>query len=134
MNTGKNYNWVYLLVGVGYLWLSWNFLFQESSGLNICMFKHATGFACPSCGSTRSVLSILEGNFDAALMMNPLGFLGSFALIVVPVLGIAGRWRKRNLLGEALSRLEVFARQPRIALPLIAIVLCNWAWNIYKGL
>jgi hypothetical protein len=134
LNTGKNYNWVYLLVGVGYLWLSWNFLFQESSGLNICMFKHATGFACPSCGSTRSVLSILEGNFDAALMMNPLGFLGSFALIVVPFLGIAGRWRKRNLLGELMTRMELLARQPRIAVPLVAIVLCNWAWNIYKGL
>jgi hypothetical protein len=37
-----------------------------------CLFKDLTGFACPTCGSTRSVMHLAHGEVLAALALNPL--------------------------------------------------------------
>lgn len=112
----------------------WNFLIPGDSEVTVCLFKHATGFACPSCGSTRSVLSILHGDFGTALFLNPLGYLGVLIMVVVPILGISGRLNGSHLFTKTMRIVEVLLRKPRIALPLVGLVLMNWVWNIYKGL
>jgi len=38
------------------------------------------GFGCPTCGTTRSLWSILHGDFLTAWRLNPLGFLVLLAL------------------------------------------------------
>jgi uncharacterized membrane protein YfcA len=55
--------------------------FQTSAFQNgpvLCLFRNLTGLPCPFCGTTRSVGSILQGNLDAALAFNPLGFFVIF--------------------------------------------------------
>ena len=36
-----------------------------------CLFKSLTGYDCPGCGNTRSVLSLLHGDFPRAVKYNP---------------------------------------------------------------
>jgi len=37
-----------------------------------CVFKAATGFPCPTCGATRSVVHIAHGDIGKAFSLNPL--------------------------------------------------------------
>jgi uncharacterized protein DUF2752 len=45
-----------------------------------CVFRWATGFDCPGCGSLRSVHCLLHGEFAAAFRLNPLLY------VLVPLL------------------------------------------------
>lgn len=99
-----------------------------------CIFKHATGIACPSCGSTRSVLAISQGNLTEALLTNPFGFIIAAVLIVGPVWLIADTVLKKDSLYHAFRTFEKTIRTRWLAATLIALVAANWAWNICKGL
>ena len=46
-----------------------------------CVFKGITGVPCPTCGATRSVLLLSQGDIAAAFAMNPLTALGLIAAI-----------------------------------------------------
>jgi len=51
-------------------------LFSKSSIsrlLTTCWFHRFTGLYCPTCGLTRSFVSLLDGKFKLATEMNPLG-------------------------------------------------------------
>ncbi len=48
-----------------------------------CIFYRLTGYPCPSCGITRSVMALVRFDLDVATRMNPLG---------VPFIGIFGLW------------------------------------------
>ncbi len=37
-----------------------------------CVFRTLTGFPCPTCGSTRSLVFLSRGDLYSALAMNPL--------------------------------------------------------------
>ena len=58
----------FLIIGLS--WVGWNlFCFQQAkSGLQICVFKYAVGVACPSCGTTRSILHVLHGDIANAIL------------------------------------------------------------------
>jgi len=99
-----------------------------------CIFKHATGIACPSCGSTRSVISIYDGNFFEALQTNPLGFIIVAILIAGPLWLLADIALKKDSLYRAFLIFEKTIRTRWLAASLIVLVAANWAWNIYKGL
>lgn len=43
--------------------------------LPYCILKHHTGHDCPTCGLTRSVLELYNGNFDISQSYHPAGFL-----------------------------------------------------------
>jgi hypothetical protein len=51
-----------------------------------CVIKASTGMNCLACGTTSSIRQILEGDFHAALELNPLGFLVLFAGITFGIL------------------------------------------------
>lgn len=46
-----------------------------------CVFKGITGIPCPTCGTTRSMLYLSQGDFATALAMNPLASLGLGAAV-----------------------------------------------------
>lgn len=47
-----------------------------------CWFKQRLGFACPTCGMTRSVLLTLQGQFTEAAQVNPAGLLLVLGLVL----------------------------------------------------
>lgn len=99
-----------------------------------CVFKHITGIACPSCGSTRSVISITKGNFSDALQTNPLGFIIAAILVIGPLWLLLDVALKKDSLYNAFHTFETTIRTKWLAATLIVLVTANWAWNIYKGL
>ncbi len=57
-----------ILLTAGFLWL-------HHGGRLLCPFYEITGFYCPGCGTGRAVLSLMNGDFTAAVLYNPLLFL-----------------------------------------------------------
>jgi hypothetical protein len=133
-------NRLYVLVSTacaaGYIWLFVNYhrSFIESFEPGVCLFKRITGIPCPSCGSTRSVLSILKGDFIGALLWNPFGLIIMSILLMAPVWILFDMVFKKDSLLQVYNRAEIFLRRKWIAMPLILLVILNWIWNIYKGL
>lgn len=118
----------------GYLWLCFFYFKGEAAkGVpEVCLFKYLTSIPCPSCGSTRSIILLLHGNFEGAFFFNPFGYILVFVLLIAPI------WIMVDLI-TAKATLYVFYRYTEnlikrklIAIPLIIIVILNWIWNIYK--
>lgn len=90
-----------------------------AGGPDLCLFHHATGFACPACGLTRATAALAKGRFAEALRWHPLA-----ALIVGE--GLAG-WL---LWGAALAgrrrAAKVLALVPEIALGNGLLLLVVW--------
>jgi hypothetical protein len=133
-------NKLYVLVSTacatGYIWLLINYYrnISESIEPGVCLFKRITGIPCPSCGSTRSVLSILKGDFVGALLWNPFGVIIMSILILAPLWILYDIVLRKDSLLQVYNRSEIFLRQKWIAIPLILMVILNWIWNIFKGL
>jgi hypothetical protein len=53
-------------------------------GIPLCMFKRVFSLPCPGCGLTRSVASVLHGDFLKSWSYHPLGifFVGAALLLV----------------------------------------------------
>ena len=100
----------------------------------VCMIKSITSFPCPSCGSSRSVMQIMEGNYFAAFKINPLGFLISFMLLVCPVWVLVDIVMKRSSFLRFYHAMESVIRIKWVTITMIVLVAANWIWNIMKGI
>lgn len=116
---------------VAWLWLLFNL--QQSSHFTICFFKKITGIPCPSCGITRSIISILSQNWDKAFHYNPLGYLAIILMTILPI------WIIRDLLGKSSTlyncfiKFESFVKYRSLPTAIgIFIILINWACLIFK--
>ncbi len=133
-------NQLYMLLAffsvAGFAWLGYSFAFTTFSTTNDfspCLFKSTTGLACPACGSTRSLMTLLQGNWREAFFWNPLGFLLFAFLLTVPVWILRDVFVKSDSLFNAYSRTEKMLQKRAIAIPLIGLVMANWIWNIVKN-
>jgi hypothetical protein len=133
-------NKLYVLVSTacaaGYIWLFINYQrsITENFEPGLCLFKRVTGIPCPSCGSTRSVLSILKGDFVEALLWNPFGLIIMAILVLAPLWIIYDIVFHKDSFFQVYNHTEIFLRRKWIAVPLILMVILNWIWNIHKGL
>ena len=128
---------LYLLLGAacaaGYLYLFYAMHSNpDPDGLGACMFRNVTGIPCPSCGSTRSVLAILKGEWQGAMLLNPLGYAVAAGLIAVPIWIAVDLVTGNRSLHRAWKGLERLIGIQWVALILIALIALNWIWNIYK--
>lgn len=75
-----------------------------------CMFKVATGWDCPGCGSQRAIHAILTGRFGEAWHYNAILFpsLGVIILVVLSRLFPRRLERLRRFLGSQAFILAVF--------------------------
>jgi hypothetical protein len=130
------YRLTFLLSAAGYAYLALHFsTWKLSEKANFCLIKTATGLPCPSCGSTRSLISILEGQVEASVFIwNPIGWLIFIMLALVPAWATWDVFRKKNSLWLTYTGIERFLRQKWVYLPLILLVLLNWYWTYQKGL
>jgi Protein of unknown function (DUF2752) len=120
----------------GYAWIGVQ-LYKDrftDTPIETCLVKHVMGIPCPSCGSTRSVLSILQGDFWNAIWWNPFGFLIAIILIVVPVWLIIDYRSNGSSLFAFYLQAEAFLQRKYVAAFAILVVIVNWIWNINKGL
>jgi hypothetical protein len=124
----------FLIIGFG--WVAWNlFYFQQSNPeLAICVIKNTVGLPCPSCGTTRSVLHLVHGDFSTALLMNPFGIFAFFGLVVLPFWILYDYWNAKKTLWIYYLQFNNSFSNKRFSYLVIVLVLLNWIWNIQKGL
>lgn len=103
-------------------------------GFSPCIVKHLTGVPCPSCGATRAALALLQGDVSAAIALNPLGPLLVVVAVAAAVLLARDVLTRRDVLLDMYVRFCHAVRRPRFAVPLVALLCANWAWNVAKGL
>jgi hypothetical protein len=121
----------------GYLLLCYTIIagqLHQGEVPGLCLVKHITGVPCPSCGSTRSVMALINGNLAEAMYINPFGFIIAAFMLLVPIWLALDFLLHRKSLYDFYCRSEIFLRKPKVAVPLIIMVLINWIWNITKGL
>lgn len=136
MNRNKLYVLLSSACATGYIWLLliYHRNISNSYEPGMCLFKRITTIPCPSCGTTRSVLSILKGDFADAIYWNPFGLIIMTILIVSPVWMIYDVVSQNDTLFRVYNRTEQFLKRRWIAIPLILLVILNWIWNISKRL
>ena len=137
MNLSRNKLYALLLTAciAGYIWLFIGLSQQHAtSKTEVCFIKKMTDIPCPSCGSTRSILSLIKGNFIEAFYINPMGFLIAFILFLFPIWIVVDIITKRNTFFNFYQKVETDIKRPQLAIPLVIIVIINWIWNITKGL
>lgn len=136
MTKRKLYLIITLGLIAGYSWLTY-ILLQDNpqhNGMSACFFKNITGLPCPSCGNTRSVLAMIKGNFINAVLINPLGLIIAFILLVFPFWLLYDTVYKRDTLYKSYLKFEKTMQNKYIAIALIILLIANWIWNIQKGL
>jgi hypothetical protein len=110
---------VWFGLGAAAVWLSLHF----NRPVKLCLIKHLTGFACPTCGFTRGLLSFLHGHIIRTWLYNPLLFsvLGLF-IAITAVRIIFARGLRINL-----------SKQEQIFAWILAIALffANWVYVIF---
>ena len=118
--------------GIAYLFYKINY--ADTSQFSVCIIKNITGFACPSCGTTRAVQLFFQGNFIASLQTNPFGVIVALLMIISPVWILFDLITKRETFYFWYKKTEQIITIKWIAIPLVLLVLLNWIWNIYKEL
>ncbi|MDG1517645.1 MAG: DUF2752 domain-containing protein [Flavobacteriales bacterium] len=136
LNRNKLYWILFTACTVGYVWIYFisEKQFTENNQINGCLIKHFTNIPCPSCGSSRSVISLLNGDFIVALNFNPIGYIIVLTMLVAPVWIIMDTITKTNSLFNFYLKTENYLKKLKVAIPLILIIIMNWIWNITKGL
>jgi hypothetical protein len=132
-------NRLYLFIAIaciaGYIWLYFG-LSSESmhKPIEVCLVKHFINIPCPSCGTTRCILALMNGDFLEACQINPFGILVAFIMIFSPLWIITDIYSNKNTLFNFYQKAEANLRKPQFAIPLVCMVTVNWIWNITKGL
>jgi len=136
LNRNKLYAIVLIACVAGYIWLYYNISsnLTENKSVEICLVKHAINIPCPSCGSTRSIISLSKGNLIEAFELNPLGYLVAFIMLIAPVWVIVDLLLSKNTLLKSYHKIECLLKKRKYAIPLIILIIVNWVWNITKGL
>jgi len=124
-----------ILIGclVAYFLLFWSVRWPEKA-VSVCLFKQITTLPCPSCGSTRAIVSLVNGFFFQALMINPLGLILVALLIVLPFWVFFDFLFAKQSLFLWHKQANSTLRNPRILFPFLLLITVNWIWNITKHL
>ena len=136
LNRNKLYSILFIACLAGFIWLYFSVTKNntENKSVEVCLIKQIINIPCPSCGSSRSVISLTKGDFIGALNINPIGYLVAFIMFIAPIWIIADIIKRAKTLFDFYLKIETYLKRPKIAVPLIFLVFINWVWNITKGL
>lgn len=118
----------------GFCYLLYGFFFAQYFTPRLCIFKNVTGYPCPSCGVTRAIFLLLEGEITKSLMMNPLGFVAALIMLIVPLWLLNDFLTKKETFYTFYKKTESVISIRWIAAVLTVLIILNWMWNINKGL
>jgi hypothetical protein len=93
---------------------------QLESHLLPCPFKMLTGCDCPACGTQRSILCMLKGDFRESLLQNPAG-MGGFLFVFVLVASRSYNATTKQRIRWATAAL------------LIGVMILHWLLKIFHG-
>lgn len=95
-----------------------------------CTLKWLTDVPCPGCGGTRSLAMLAHGEWQAALIMNPLVIFAAVAgLLSVPLTLLDGTLFE----GRGAQALARWTRTPAWWRTLAVVLVLNWAWLLFEG-
>ncbi|RDI49440.1 uncharacterized protein DUF2752 [Flavobacterium glaciei] len=135
LDRNKLYSILLIACVAGYIWLYYSITSNvtENKSVEVCLIKHTTNIPCPSCGSTRSIISLTKGNFVEAFDLNPIGYIVALIMLIAPVWIIVDIILRNNSLFVCYQKIESHLKKTKYAIPLILLVIINWIWNITKG-
>lgn len=134
MTRNKLYSLLLIACLAGFIYLFYSIQKEQQETVGVCIIKNVTGYACPSCGTTRAVTLLLEGKITESLVLNPFGIIVAFIMTVLPVWVFTDIVLKKETFFLAYKKTEAIIRKPWIAIVLMLLVLLNWIWNLYKNL
>ena len=130
----KEYFYFSIACIAGYIWVILNEVISLSNGIGVCLFKKATSIPCPSCGSTRAVMLLIDGKVFQAILYNPIGLLIFSIMLTLPFWIVYDLLAKKTSLLKFYKKMEAIMNKKIFFVPFIILVLSNWIWNICKGL
>lgn len=98
-----------------------------SSGLWPCTFKSLTGFACPTCGTTRAALLLARFDVVGALTQYPLAALGWMGFVLGGLYSLAA-----TLVGKTPPPIPT-SLPPWARVGVVAAIAVNWVYLIATG-
>jgi hypothetical protein len=106
------------VAGIAWVALVTVFVLIKPAGseATLCLFRNATGLPCPTCGSTRAVLAVVDGRLLDAVLLNPLMFV---ATVIGAVWLAGGRIYSKN-------------RSSPFWIGMGVLLAVNWAWVIAR--
>ncbi|MCL5029672.1 MAG: DUF2752 domain-containing protein [Bacteroidetes bacterium] len=137
MSKKNLYTFLLLLSLAGYIWIAWNVVdnSKKKHTADFCLFKTVTHIPCPSCGTTRALVLLVNGQIQKSILTNPFGMLAALALVIIPLWIILDIIRnKESFLKYYKLTEQIIIKNKWISITAVTIVLLNWIWNIAKGL
>lgn len=134
MTKNKLYAIVSIACFLGLAYLFYKINYSESSHLTVCIIKNVSGYACPSCGTTRAMQLFLQGDIVESFLTNPFGIIVALLMVIAPIWILFDIITKKETFYFWYIKTEKIIRNKWIAIPLILLVILNWIWNLYKGL
>ncbi len=120
----------------GYVWLyiNYTFLSNQNTTSTICFFKSITHLPCTSCGTTRAIILLLQGNIVGSVETNPLGLIILSVMLAIPFFVVYDLYKKENFVLSFYQKFNILFSQKKIAIPFFTFIIINWVWNLYKHL
>lgn len=63
-----------------------------------CLINTYLGILCPSCGGTRCVINLIQGNFMQSFLYHPIFFITIIYLMLINILYIINVFKKKEVL------------------------------------
>lgn len=92
--------------------------------LRPCTFRHLTGFPCPTCGTTRTALALLDFDLGTAIVVNPLATLAGVIFISGGLAALV--W----VLLRGPTPVSDLRWSRRWTVALVGVILINWVYLI----
>lgn len=134
MTRNKLYSLLLIACLAGFIYLFYSIQKEQQETVGVCIIKNVTGYPCPSCGTTRAVTLLLNGEIINSLLLNPFGIIVAIIMTIFPVWVLTDIALRKETFFLAYKKAETIIRKPWIAIVLILLVLLNWIWNLYKNL
>lgn len=93
-----------------------------------CNMQRLAGLPCPTCGTSRTVRLLLDGELAAAFFMSPAAFLGIGVMLLYSIYAV-------TVVAGRLPRLRLVAGGKPWKFVLImggVLVLANWGYLVYR--
>ena len=92
-----------------------------------CAFKALTDLPCPTCGATRAIVHLSQGELFSALAMNPLIFAGFLAAVLALFYSLFTLVFDLPRISIALSEYE----RNRVRIAAVLVLLLNWIYLFF---